>query len=91
MEYHAREARKATGVQVDVYGLATGEGLPGPIEDRVLPDAGKTGFFKMDMPALEAPSSATRFLCTPSSPASARLSTSSTAPTRTARLLLPAS
>ncbi len=37
LEYHAKQTSKSTGIDIDVYGLDTGEGLPEPLDYRDLP------------------------------------------------------
>lgn len=54
LEYHAGEIKKSLGVEIDIYGFDTGEGLPDPVDYRDLPYNWKKGFYKMDVPALEA-------------------------------------
>jgi len=54
LEAHAREARRATGVEVEVYGFDTGKGLPAPTDYRDLPYHWRQGFFAMDESALRA-------------------------------------
>lgn len=54
MEYHAEEATKALGIEIDIYGFDTGEGLPEPEGFRDLPYHWKKGFYKMDVPGLQA-------------------------------------
>lgn len=53
-EYHAAEVKKIFGVDIDVYGFDTGEGLPEPKDFRDLPYHWKAGFYKMDVPKLKA-------------------------------------
>lgn len=54
LEYHATEAAKLFGVEIEIYGFDTGEGLPEPLDYRDLPYHWKKGFYKMDVPALQA-------------------------------------
>ncbi len=54
LEYHARQVEALIPVKIDVYGFDTGEGLPRPVDYRDLPYHWKEGFFRMDVPALEA-------------------------------------
>lgn len=54
MERHAAEATKIFGVEIEVYGFDTGEGLPEPVDYRDLPYTWKKGFYKMDVPVLQA-------------------------------------
>lgn len=54
LETHAREVSKATGVQIDVYGFDTGEGLPSPKDYRDLKYFWKEGHYKMDVDALKS-------------------------------------
>ena len=52
LEYHAEQASKSLGIEIDVYGFDTGEGLPEPIGYRDLPYYWQVGFYKMDVPKL---------------------------------------
>ncbi len=54
LEYHAENIEKIHGVGIDIYGFDTGEGLPEPLDYRDLPYHWQTGFFKMDLPKLQA-------------------------------------
>jgi len=54
LEYHAQEVSKLLAIEIDIYGFDTGEGLPGPVDYRDLPYHWKTGFYKMDVPKLQA-------------------------------------
>lgn len=54
MERHAAEVEKIFPVRIEVYGFDTGEGLPPPEDYRDLPYHWEAGFFKMNVPALEA-------------------------------------
>ncbi len=53
LEYHGRQASKCLGIDIEVFGFDTGEGLPEPEGYRDLPYQWKTGFYKMDQTALE--------------------------------------
>jgi hypothetical protein len=53
LEQHARWIERDLGVQLEIYGFDSGEGLPEPEDYRDVPYAWKAGFFKMDRPALE--------------------------------------
>jgi len=53
LEYHATEVKKLLGVEIDIYGFDTGEGLPEPVDYRDLPYHWKAGFFKMDAETLQ--------------------------------------
>src|SRR4051794_37343160 len=53
-EWHSREVSKLLGIDIDIYGFDTGEGLPQPLDYRDLPYHWKRGFFKMDVPNLRA-------------------------------------
>lgn len=53
IEQHARWIQRELGVELQIYGFDSGEGLPEPLDYRDLPFAWKAGFFKMDRPALE--------------------------------------
>lgn len=53
IEQHARWIQHELGVDLEIYGFDSGEGLPEPLDYRDVPYAWKAGFFKMDKPALE--------------------------------------
>lgn len=53
LEYHAKEVKKILDIEIDIYGFDTGEGLPEPQDYRDLPYHWKSGFFKMDVEAIE--------------------------------------
>ncbi len=52
LEYHAREIERSLGVEVDVFGFDSAEGLPPPVDYRDLPYHWQQGFYKMDEAAL---------------------------------------
>lgn len=54
LERHAQQVSKASGIEIDIYGFDTGEGLPEPVDYRDLPYHWQKGFFKMDVPRLQA-------------------------------------
>jgi hypothetical protein len=54
LEFHASEITRLLGVEIDIYGFDTGEGLPDPIDYRDLPYHWQKGFFKMDVPLLKS-------------------------------------
>jgi len=54
LEYHAREVEAIFPVKIDIYGFDTGKGLPKPVDYRDLPFHWREGFFRMDVPALQA-------------------------------------
>lgn len=54
LEYHAAEVTKVLGVEIDIYGFDTGEGLPEPVDYRDLPYHWQQGHYRMDVPALQA-------------------------------------
>lgn len=54
LEQHAEEVTKIFGVEIEIYGFDTGEGLPEPVDYRDLPYHWKKGFYKMDVPGLQA-------------------------------------
>jgi hypothetical protein len=54
MEYHASQISKLTGVDFEIYGFDTSEGLPKPFDYRDLPYHWSEGFFKMDVSGLQA-------------------------------------
>ena len=53
LEDHAREIEKIFGIEVQIYGFDTGEGLPEPEGYRDLTYHWEQGFFKMDVHKLE--------------------------------------
>lgn len=53
LERHAELAAKAVGIDVEVYGFDTGEGLPHPSDYRDLPYHWKGGFYRMDVDKLK--------------------------------------
>ncbi len=54
LERHAEETSRCLGIEVEVYGFDTGEGLPPPEDYRDLPYYWQSGFYKMDLPRLKA-------------------------------------
>ncbi|MEE4212889.1 MAG: hypothetical protein V2I43_26885 [Parvularcula sp.] len=48
------EIEQAYGVEIEVWGFDTGEGLPDPVDYRDLPYIWKAGFYRMDQAALKA-------------------------------------
>ena len=54
LEYHAQETSRLLAVDIDIYGFDMGEGLPEPLDYRDLPYQWKKGFYKMDVPRLQA-------------------------------------
>ena len=48
LEEYTEEIEKIFGIQIDIYGFDTGQGLPKPIDYRDLPYHWKEGFFSMD-------------------------------------------
>ena len=48
LEEYTEEIKKMLGVQIDIYGFDTGQGLPKPTDYRDLPYHWKEGFFSMD-------------------------------------------
>ena len=48
----AARVTRVTGVEIDVYGFDTGQGMPPPIDYRDLPECYTTGDFPMDFEAL---------------------------------------
>jgi hypothetical protein len=54
LEMHAAEVSKLTGVQIQIFGFDTGQGLPPPCDYRDLPHHWKQGFFAMDIENLKA-------------------------------------
>ena len=54
MEFHAREISKRLGIEFEIYGFDTGEGLPEPVDYRDLPYHWKKGFYKMDVEDLQS-------------------------------------
>jgi hypothetical protein len=51
-ERHAREISRVLGVQFEIYGFDSGEGLPAPTDYRDLPFIWQQGFYAMDQKAL---------------------------------------
>lgn len=51
-ESHSKEISKELGVQFQIYGFDTGEGLPAPNDYRDLPFLWRHGFYAMDQDAL---------------------------------------
>lgn len=54
LEYHAEEIQRLLGIEVDIYGFDTSEGLRAPIDYRDLPYHWQKGFYDMDVPKLQA-------------------------------------
>lgn len=54
LERMAEAVEAEIPIKIDVYGFDTGEGLPEPVDYRDLPYIWKAGFYKMDIPALQA-------------------------------------
>jgi hypothetical protein len=54
LEKHAQRASKLCSVDIDIYGFDIGEGLPEPLDYRDLPYYFRKGFYKMDVPKLQA-------------------------------------
>jgi len=54
LEQHAAIVSELTQVEIEVYGFDTGEGLPSPVDYRDLPYHWKSGFYKMDVTALQS-------------------------------------
>jgi hypothetical protein len=48
------EIEKTYGVEIEIWGFDTGEGLPEPVDYRDLPYIWKAGFYRMDKAALKA-------------------------------------
>jgi len=48
LEVYTEEIKKILGVQIDIYGFDTGQGLPEPVDYRDLPYHWKKGFFSMN-------------------------------------------
>ena len=48
------EIEKVYGVEIEIWGFDTGEGLPEPVDYRDLPYIWQAGFYRMDHAALEA-------------------------------------
>jgi len=53
LEYHAQEIEKLLGIEIEIYGFDTGEGLPEPIDYRDMPHLWKKSFYKADVPMLQ--------------------------------------
>jgi hypothetical protein len=54
LEMHAAEVEKLLGIEVQIFGFDTGQGLPAPSDYRDLPHHWKQGFFAMDVDRLQA-------------------------------------
>lgn len=54
LEMHAERVGKMLGIDIEVYGFDTGEGLPPPVDYRDLPYIWQENQFKMDQAALKA-------------------------------------
>jgi hypothetical protein len=54
LEMHAAEVSKLTGIEIQIFGFDTGQGLPPPDDYRDLPHHWKQGFFAMDADKLRA-------------------------------------
>jgi hypothetical protein len=54
LEEHAKQISKLFSIGIDIYGFDSGEGLPEPKDYRDLPYHWKGGFYKMDVPKLQA-------------------------------------
>jgi hypothetical protein len=54
LEMHAAEVSKLTGIEIQIFGFDTGQGLPPPDDYRDLPHVWKEGFFAMDTDRLRA-------------------------------------
>ncbi|MGQ0734668.1 MAG: hypothetical protein ACT4QD_13565 [Acidobacteriota bacterium] len=54
LEDHARYVTRETGVEIAIYGLDSGAGLPPPVDYRDMPYAWEKGFYAMDLPKLQA-------------------------------------
>jgi len=53
LERHALEVSRALGIEIEVYGFDTGQGLPPPYDYRDLPYHWRSGFFQMEQERLE--------------------------------------
>ena len=54
LEAMCPEVEKHYGIDIEIWGFDTGEGLPEPVDYRDLPYIWKPGFYRMDRAALEA-------------------------------------
>jgi hypothetical protein len=54
LEMHAGEVSKLTGIEIQIFGFDTGQGLPPPNDYRDLPYHWRPGFFAMDTKQLKA-------------------------------------
>ncbi|MDE5452812.1 hypothetical protein GWE18_08010 [Bradyrhizobium sp. CSA112] len=54
LEMHAAEVKKLMGIEVQIFGFDTGQGLPPPDDYRDLPHHWRQGFFAMDGEKLKA-------------------------------------
>jgi hypothetical protein len=50
----AEATTKATGIEFDIYGFDTGQGMPAAVDYRDMPEAFQVGDFPMDQAALQA-------------------------------------
>lgn len=54
LEKHVLRIQDLLSIEIDIYGFDLGEGLPRPIDYRDLPYHWKEGFYRMDVPKLQA-------------------------------------
>ncbi len=54
LEVHAAKIAKIFGIEIEIYGFDTGEGLPEPVDYRDLPYHWKKGFYAMDQARLKS-------------------------------------
>ena len=54
LERHAEQVSASLGIEIEVYGFDTGQGLPKPVDYRDLPYHWQAGYFKMDPELLRA-------------------------------------
>ena len=53
LEYHAEQISKLFGIEIEIYGFDSGEGLPEPLDYRDLPYEWKKGFYRIDYSQLQ--------------------------------------
>ncbi|MEP6897936.1 MAG: hypothetical protein ABI870_05345 [Rhodanobacter sp.] len=54
LEHAAAEIAQSTGVDIEVFGFDSGEGMPAPVDYRDLPHIWGTGFYRMDADKLRS-------------------------------------
>jgi hypothetical protein len=54
LEMHAEHIKRRTGVEIDIYGFDSGQGMPPPADHRDIPYLWQAGYFPMDEAKLRA-------------------------------------